>query len=335
MAAFSTLGAAEVGLPQVIAGMPSTPGLGHTPSSAFNVCHVSLLRPPNQDPGFAAACASAAAKTPSKAGGVASVVESLAADETLERGVVERLSLLLGPLKASALAQGNFRRITFNIPNPRDSIGDLSASHTPLHDAASHFVSAVVSNSAAGLAAATAAAAAAVAMATSKPSPASTATRAAGTLSGLQGSHFPWVYTFRAVLGFGEDSFVRHIEPPASASLELKRLSNFTVRLVPTPNRIVHVYHAVPITPADAPVKGPSRTRYFVRAIVRQMARVAMLDNKFDQYPGPERMCVEVSLFSRQCCSLAYKRTRTHTHYNTPPPPPPPPPPLPHSAWMP
>jgi hypothetical protein len=66
------------------------------------------------------------------------------------------------------------------------------------------------------------------------------------------GTGLPWVYTFRASTGFTEDAIVRHIEPPSSAALELHRLSNFRIRLVPTPNRVVHVYAAEPRTAAAA-----------------------------------------------------------------------------------
>ena len=39
---------------------------------------------------------------------------------------------------------------------------------------------------------------------------------------------------------------MRHIEPTHAGHLELRRLSNFVVRLVPTPNPAVHVYEATP-----------------------------------------------------------------------------------------
>ena len=43
-----------------------------------------------------------------------------------------------------------------------------------------------------------------------------------------------------------EDSIVRHIEPTHAGHLELRRLSNFNIRLVPVPNQGVHVYEAEP-----------------------------------------------------------------------------------------
>jgi acetyl-CoA carboxylase/biotin carboxylase 1 len=117
---------------------------------------------------------------------------------------------------------------------------------------------------------------------------------------------FPWVYTFRSSLGYAEDSIVRHMQPPSSAALELHRLSSFSIRLVHTPNRAVHVYAAQPKEETgkkksaggggDAEGgggRGVARMRFFVRCVVRQAARIPTLDSVYEQYPGPERMFVE------------------------------------------
>eukprot|EP01138_Halocafeteria_seosinensis_P000421 gb/GECG01000434.1/.p1 GENE.gb/GECG01000434.1/~~gb/GECG01000434.1/.p1 ORF type:complete len:2813 (+),score=333.03 gb/GECG01000434.1/:1-8439(+) len=106
---------------------------------------------------------------------------------------------------------------------------------------------------------------------------------------------FPRIYTLRSAEDFAEDSTVRHIEPPLSGYLELRRLRNFNVRLVPTPNRSIHVYEAVPKPDRGKQelARGVPRKRYFVRAIVRQTARLSTLSAVEEQFPGPERMFVD------------------------------------------
>lgn len=120
----------------------------------------------------------------------------------------------------------------------------------------------------------------------------------------------PRLYTFRHVAGYREDALVRHMEPPMAGHLELKRLANFRIKLVPTPNRSVHVYEAVPrgsggggsgggggrgsgsSSRRRGRFSGP-RKRFFVRTIVRQTDRIEGLGDVYEQYPGPERMFVE------------------------------------------
>ena len=106
---------------------------------------------------------------------------------------------------------------------------------------------------------------------------------------------FPRIYTLRAAEEFCEDSTVRHIEPPMSGYLELRRLRNFKVKLVPTPNRSIHVYEAVPKPDrcGGELVRGVPRKRYFVRAIVRNTARLSTVSTVEEQFPGPERMFVD------------------------------------------
>lgn len=283
---------------------------------AVNVLHISLLRSPSNEPEFKGG---KARPRLGSVGGVASVADTLAEDEMMEVYIVDVLSSALTPYHRKMLEAG-VRRITFNVPHPRDN-GEISrTTHTPLHDAAVSFVAAVShatatnnkenesvvpttkslkrERSSAMLGSPLGS------MATKGKGTSGTtgSTRQAGSLSTLLGG-FPWIYTFRSVLGYGEDSIVRHIEPPASANLELKRLSNFKVRLVPTPNRVVHVYAAQPrdgegAKPSSAEEssssnRGAVRLRYFVRAIVRQTARIPTLDSVYEQYPGPERMFVE------------------------------------------
>lgn len=364
MAAFPSLAGFRSGFPVLLARLarkavsqlapmdgsaaPTAEEVADLSRAAVHVLHVSLLRSPAADPEFTGLDA-AAAKLPSAyrsrvgssaasgGGGVASIADALAEDEQLEKRVVEVLTTSLSPYH-KAMLQAGLRRITFNVPHPRDS-GDLTrskASHTPFHDAATAFVASISVASASngsvtgGLSSAESsvitptgrpplrkmrssamlgspAGGAGADRSTSRTGPTAT-TRQAGVVSSLLGG-FPWIYTFRAVVGYAEDSIVRHIEPPSSANLELKRLANFKVRLVPTPNPIVHVYAAQPREEAVASAKpaaaaggdgeggaggrGSTRMRYFVRAIVRQTARIPTLDSVYEQYPGPERMFVE------------------------------------------
>ena len=272
MVAFADLAAYKTHMPALVASLPRE-STGGEPS---NVMHLSLLRSPIADAEFSAAV-SAVQKRPvseevKARGGVSSVADALA-DDKLETAVVDVLTATLKPLQ-DALTAAHVRRVTFNVTNPRDSSDATgNESVTPTKDAARAFVASIRAGKIPG-----------------RPR-ARTNPRA---LQGMPGSVFPWIYTFRATLGYNEDSFVRHIEPPASAALELKRLSNFRVRLMPTANRIVHVYSAETLTNDASEARQPGeKKRYFVRAIVRQMARVTSVNNAYEQYPGPERMFVE------------------------------------------
>jgi biotin carboxylase len=234
--------------------------------AALNVMHVSILRSPASDSSFHQSQKRARVES----SGVAGVSDALAEDEDLEKAVVDIITSALEPFKIQMLGAG-LRRITFNVPNTRDSVvSRMRSSPTPLIDTAAAFVAEVTQaisprqetqalrklRSMGNLNATSA-----VSVSSSGSSSTSTSgttskksaggsinsaasTRQAGSLSGTFAHGLPWIYTFRSALGYKEDNIVRHIEPPASANLELKRLSNFRVRLVPTPNKVVHVYAA-------------------------------------------------------------------------------------------
>jgi len=113
----------------------------------MHVMHIALLRNPIEDGGFEDACA-AARRAGAGAGAAAGAgsrrtpsVDGLAYDDALEKGVVERLTALLTPARGMLL-RGGLRRVTFNIPNPREAGDTLAASATPLMDAARAFVGA-------------------------------------------------------------------------------------------------------------------------------------------------------------------------------------------------
>lgn len=71
----------------------------------------------------------------------------------------------------------------------------------------------------------------------------------------------PDFYTFKEKSGYKEDPIYRHIEPPLAYHLELRRLREYAVTLVPTDNKQLHLYRA----------KAPTgEERLFVRALVRK-----------------------------------------------------------------
>ncbi|KAA0173957.1 hypothetical protein FNF27_04518 [Cafeteria roenbergensis] len=131
-----------------------------------------------------------------------------------------------------------------------------------------------------------------VAMAAAAAAAAARDDASSGDASDVPPTH-PCAFTLRGSAGFTEDERVRHLEPPLSGYLELNRLSNFSVQLVPTPNRAVHVYEARPSGAKASAGRGGPRSRFFVRAIVRHTERLPTLDSVLEQFPGPERMFVE------------------------------------------
>ena len=103
----------------------------------------------------------------------------------------------------------------------------------------------------------------------------------------------PTSFTFRQRLNYKEDPLVRHIEPPLAYHLELNRLRNFNIRLVPIPNRNIHLYEA---TPKEAAVvrgsKLPLRKRFFVRAVCTNIDSLET-ETISDAFPSAEKTLVE------------------------------------------
>lgn len=107
------------------------------------------------------------------------------------------------------------------------------------------------------------------------------------------GGHF---FTFRNSSGFEEDRLVRNIETPLAFQLDLQRLSNFNIRMVPigrsmSRSQAVHVYEATPKNSGSTNSAG--MRRFFVRALVREAERVKLDVGTYDAYPGPERVFVQ------------------------------------------
>eukprot|EP01029_Cantina_marsupialis_P005679 TRINITY_DN1619_c0_g2_i2.p1 TRINITY_DN1619_c0_g2~~TRINITY_DN1619_c0_g2_i2.p1 ORF type:complete len:1268 (-),score=560.95 TRINITY_DN1619_c0_g2_i2:1218-5021(-) len=122
----------------------------------------------------------------------------------------------------------------------------------------------------------------------------------------------PRLFTFRQSLNFAEDPVVRHIEPTLSGYLNLKRLSNFDIHAVPTPNRLVHVYDCAPTQKIMTALKRDSpllhskivgRKRYFVRMMVRRINGESaedydVLQNTFQQAIGSLEVAMGTELLS-------------------------------------
>jgi acetyl-CoA carboxylase carboxyltransferase component/biotin carboxyl carrier protein len=305
----------------VAAAGGSTPSKRVAPPRAAeprHVMHVLLLQSPLLDAGFAATTRGRGGSGHGGSGGASGVGWSRRTesgtgltvdDDALERGVIDALVEALRPWHEE-LRRVGVKRLTVNVPNPKGAASGV-AGDTPHRTQARSWLSAVVTDEALRTAAARAASAGVPAALVPALTPALlpiaaavSRTAASTTLS------FPWIYTFRHSTAYAEDPIVRHIEPPSSAYLELGRLSNFRVRPVPIPNRMVHVYAAEPREKAaggaggggggggsgggdsGGALSGP-RLRYFVRSIVRQTARIPTLGSVYEQYPGPERMFVE------------------------------------------
>lgn len=83
------------------------------------------------------------------------------------------------------------------------------------------------------------------------------------------------IFTYRHRFQYREDLLVRHVEPPLAVHLELRRLRNFAIRLVPVDSRTIHVYSASPCAPGTDVARGAALEagprRFFVRAVVRQV----------------------------------------------------------------
>jgi len=83
-------------------------------------------------------------------------------------------------------------------------------------------------------------------------------------------SENPLYYSVKSESGLAEDQMLRHIEPSYAVNLELDRLTNFKVNMVPTKNRLVHLF-AGENPNATASRRGPEPGRLFARVLVRNL----------------------------------------------------------------
>ena len=78
--------------------------------------------------------------------------------------------------------------------------------------------------------------------------------------------HMPKYFTYRSRDEYKEDTIYRHLEPALAFQLELSRLRNFSLNLIPTQNHRMHLYHGIAKTDGG---KSSIDQRFFVRAIIR------------------------------------------------------------------
>lgn len=77
---------------------------------------------------------------------------------------------------------------------------------------------------------------------------------------------YPRYFTFRARHEFNEDTIYRHLEPALAFQLEIHRLSNFTIQLMPTQNHRMHLYLGSAKVAEGQPI---TDHRFFIRSIIR------------------------------------------------------------------
>ena len=114
-----------------------------------------------------------------------------------------------------------------------------------------------------------------------------------------------WFFTYRKRLSYREDKLVRNIEAPLAFQLDLRKLANFNVALVPGKDRgpklsSVHVYKAYPKHSNGSKTR-PQGKRYFVRGLLRKLDKVEQVENIYDTFPGPERVLVHALNALERC----------------------------------
>lgn len=82
----------------------------------------------------------------------------------------------------------------------------------------------------------------------------------------VQREGFPKYFTFRASLGYAEDTIYRHLEPALAFQLELYRLENYRIQFIPTNNFSLHLYYS---ESKDNTGVAANDRRFFMRAIIR------------------------------------------------------------------
>lgn len=78
--------------------------------------------------------------------------------------------------------------------------------------------------------------------------------------------NYPFFFTFRHRLHWGEDSIYRHLEPALAFQLDIHRLKNFNIKQLPTNNHILHMYYG---TAKNTTGQKVTDNRFFVRSIIR------------------------------------------------------------------
>mgnify|MGYP001081385929 CR=1 FL=1 len=209
------------------------------------------------------AAASTAASSNSSAAGASSANSSGAPEGAAERDAAAAAALqCIVDDHAATLARYRVRRVTF-ILSPNGATSAPCA-----EDATSASGAACVVGAASGAEAA-----------------------ACGAGGSGSGEH-PLYFTYRqsgAVGEFAEDTATRHIEPNHALHMQLYRLDKYDYDLVPTTNRMVHLFAAVPKTvtaklkaaAAAGTAAAPARAaydgrRFFARVLVRRLDSAQM-----------------------------------------------------------
>jgi acetyl-CoA carboxylase/biotin carboxylase 1 len=138
-------------------------------------------------------------------------------------------------------------------------------------------------------------------MVTRKDSELKTPQTSISTLEGGVTAYF----TFRSHINYAEDVIGRHIEPAYAYYMELNRLRNFNLTFVPTTNRTVHLFGAVPKVPLKVRAGAYDGRRYFARVIVR--SAMSILPDSFRAGDGSsDEASVAVNLESNPQIEYAF-----------------------------
>eukprot|EP01117_Protostelium_nocturnum_P006363 TRINITY_DN2299_c0_g1_i1.p1 TRINITY_DN2299_c0_g1~~TRINITY_DN2299_c0_g1_i1.p1 ORF type:complete len:2212 (+),score=828.58 TRINITY_DN2299_c0_g1_i1:166-6801(+) len=89
------------------------------------------------------------------------------------------------------------------------------------------------------------------------------------TFAVVRYGHFPKYYTFRQRLSYREHLLYRHVEPPMAFHLELNRISNYDIQIVPTENHQIHIYYGEEKQKEGQPKPQNPHTCFFTHAAIR------------------------------------------------------------------
>ena len=119
----------------------------------------------------------------------------------------------------------------------------------------------------------------------------------------------PYMFTFRRSIDFAEDDLLRNLVPTTAHRLELTRFKNFTMSMLATPYRQVHIFSATPKRPKFAAVEA----RLFVRHFVTPRDLGVEPESKLtqDEIAHVLQMCISAAEFARSDRKVS---TTVHNH---------------------
>lgn len=109
---------------------------------------------------------------------------------------------------------------------------------------------------------------------------------------GRRPEEHPAYFTYRHAMDYAEDPSIRHIEPNYAMHMQLHRLSNFDFDFMPTTNRMVHLFAAIPKQQGDAKTGSKSRPnqydgrRFFARVLVRRLDSAMLFPKRVASLTG-------------------------------------------------